>query len=76
MGEDNTKAFEEWYLQADYDYETAEAMFNSGRYIYTIYMCHLSLEKVLKGLLLKKANSFPPKTHNLLYLIDKIQLQL
>jgi len=38
---------DEWYLQSDYDFETAEAMFTSGRYIYAIFMCHLSLEKAL-----------------------------
>lgn len=42
--------YKEWLRQADYDMETAEAMFESGRYIYAVFMCHLSLEKALKGL--------------------------
>jgi HEPN domain-containing protein len=64
--------YEEWLKQADYDMDTAEAMFNSGRYIYTVFMCHLSIEKALKGLYFKVRNEVPPKTHNLLYLLDKI----
>jgi len=45
-----TKAAEEWFKQAEYDYQTASAMFDSGRYIYTVFMCHLSVEKILKGI--------------------------
>lgn len=37
------KAKEEWQRQADYDIETAQAMLDSGRYIYTVFMCHLSI---------------------------------
>ena len=74
--EENYKAFNEWMYQADYDYETARAMFKSKRYVYCIFMCHLSLEKAFKGLLHAKQNVFPSKTHNLLYLVEKLKLQL
>ena len=37
--------YEEWYFQSDYDLETAEDMLTSGRNVYCIFMCHLSLEK-------------------------------
>jgi HEPN domain-containing protein len=63
---------EEWLKQADYDMDTAEAMFQSGRYFYAVFMCHLSIEKSLKGLYTKVWDEIPPKTHNLLYLLDKI----
>lgn len=43
------KPSEEWFTQAKYDLETAEAMFKTRRYIYTVFMCHLSIEKALKG---------------------------
>lgn len=62
----------EWLKQADYDMDTADAMFASGRYLYAIFMCHLSIEKSLKGLYLKELGEDPPKTHNLLYLVKKI----
>ncbi|MDL1979715.1 MAG: HEPN domain-containing protein [Deltaproteobacteria bacterium] len=35
-------------------------------------MCHLSIEKSLKGLYSKKLHEVPPKTHNLIYLLNKI----
>lgn len=62
----------EWLKQANYDMDTADAMFSSGRYFYSVFMCHLSIEKSLKGLYSKELVEVPPKTHNLLYLLNKI----
>ena len=62
----------EWLKQADYDMDTADAMHISGRYFYAVFMCHLSIEKALKGLYYKILDEVPPKTHNLLYLVNKI----
>jgi len=67
------KPAEEWLKQAEYDFETAQAMFSSGRYIYTIFMSHLSIEKGLKAIYSDCYSDNPPKTHNLLYLLTKIQ---
>jgi HEPN domain-containing protein len=68
--------YEEWYFQSDYDLETAFDMFKSGRMVYCIFMCHLCLEKALKGLLLKKTGVYPLKSHNLSYFVEKIGLVL
>ena len=65
---------EEWYFQSDYDLETAEYMLQSKRDIYCIFMCHLSLEKALKGLYCKRTNEIPPKLHNLLYFVNTLEL--
>ena len=65
---------EEWLRQADYDMETAEAMFTSNRSIYAVFMCHLAIEKALKGLFQKKQGELPPKIHNLMYFIEKLNL--
>jgi HEPN domain-containing protein len=70
------KPTEEWFKQADYDLETAEAMFKTGRYIYTVFMCHLSIEKALKGLYAKKFQKDPPKIHNLNYFCEIVKLNL
>ena len=67
---------EEWYFQSDYDLETAVDMLKSGRAVYCIFMCHLSLEKALKGLLIKKKGEFPSKSHSLIYFVDKIEIKL
>jgi HEPN domain-containing protein len=66
------KDHKEWILQAEYDMETADIMFNSGRYFYAVFMCHLSIEKALKGIFLLKLGEIPPKTHNLIFLLSRI----
>jgi HEPN domain-containing protein len=71
-----SKLPEEWLKQAEYDMDTAEYMFKGRRFLYTVFMCHLSIEKALKGLYSQKLKKVPPKTHNLLYLIEKIMLEL
>ena len=68
-----SEKYEEWLKQANYDMDTADAMFRSGRYFYAVFMCHLSIEKSLKGLYSKELTEVPPKTHNLLYLLKKIE---
>lgn len=59
--QNNGEKYKEWYFQSDYDLETASDMYNSGRNIYCIFMCHLSLEKALKGLFIKKPENFHQK---------------
>jgi HEPN domain-containing protein len=66
----------EWFKQADYDLKTAEAMFTARRYVYVVFMCHLSIEKALKGLYQKKSGTLPPKAHNLLFFIEAVGLTL
>jgi HEPN domain-containing protein len=68
--------YEEWFFHSDYDLETAQYMLQTGRNIYCIFMCHLSLEKVLKGLFIKRLNQIPPKIHALMYFVNSIQLAL
>ena len=58
-----------WLESAQYDLETAEEMLNTGRYIYTIFMCHLAVEKILKAKVGEITGKIPPKTHNLRYLV-------
>ena len=66
---------EEWFLQAVYDLETTEYMFKGGRYFYSVFMGHLAIEKALKGLYQKRLQETPPKAHNLVYLLNKIDLK-
>ncbi len=66
----------EWFKQADYDMDTADTMFTGKRYIYAVFMCHLSIEKTLKGLYQKILKEVPPNTHSLLFLLEKIELDL
>ena len=33
----------EWLSQSEYDLETAQAMLDSRRYIYAVFMCHMAV---------------------------------
>ena len=59
-----------WLASAEYDIETASHMLATGRYLYVILMCHLALEKTLKAIAAEAQQRTPPKTHDLLYLVN------
>ena len=60
---------ENWMNSACYDLETAEHMFSSKRYIYTVFMCHLAIEKILKANIQQKHKKNPSKIHDLTRLL-------
>jgi HEPN domain-containing protein len=59
-----------WVELAEYDLETAGAMLNSKRYLYVGFMCHQTIEKVLKAFYVKDKMETPPYTHNLIYIAE------
>lgn len=69
------KEVKNWVDSACYDLETAEHMLNTGRYIYTIFMCHLAVEKILKARVQEISGKIPPRTHNLIYLLKLSKLE-
>lgn len=69
----DTKSFKQ---SAEYDLQTAEYMLKTGRYIYVVFMCHLSIEKMLKAIVAEATGNIPPKTHNLIYLIKLADIKL
>jgi HEPN domain-containing protein len=64
----------EWLKQAEYDLETAIFMYSGGRFFYAVFMCHLAIEKALKGLYQKKFQKIPEKTHNLVFFLQKLDI--
>lgn len=73
----NTKdSIDNWIKSSNYDIRTAEHMLKTGRYIYVLFMCHLSAEKLLKALYEAVLKKIPPKTHNLIYLSKSIGLEI
>lgn len=44
--------------------------------MFGFFFCHLAIEKALKALYIKKHKDFPPKTHNLLLLAHKSDIEL
>jgi len=65
-----------WLDSALYDLETAEHMYRTGRYIYTIFFCHLALEKILKAKVQEVSGKLPARTHNLRHLVKLSGLEV
>lgn len=65
-----------WIALADYDIETARHMLKTGRYLYVVFLCHLSLEKILKAHVAEATQNLPIKTHDLIYLVKTSALQI
>lgn len=71
-----SEKIEYWLDIADYDMKTAKSMHDSGRYLYTVFICQQAMEKLLKSLHLKRFSKEAPFTHNLVYLQSLLELRL
>lgn len=66
-----------WINIAEYDLDTAEAMLETERFLYVGFMCHQTIEKMLKAVIEKQQISdIPPKIHNLLRLANIANIAL
>jgi HEPN domain-containing protein len=59
---------QQWVEDAAYDLQSAEAMFRSGRYFFVVFMCHLTVEKLLKAVIVENEGIEPPRIHSLVAL--------
>lgn len=63
-----------WIDLADYDIETAEILYNGGRWLYVAFMCHQAIEKTLKAYWCDTLHTDPPFIHNLNRLVENTGL--
>ncbi|MDE6287227.1 MAG: HEPN domain-containing protein [Muribaculaceae bacterium] len=63
-----------WIEMSDYDFDTANAMLETGRYLYVGFMCHQVIEKILKAYWCKVSEETPLKSHSLSRLSEKTGL--
>ena len=63
-----------WQEMSDYDLETADAMLTTGRYLYVGFMCHQTIEKILKAYWTQNLTEIPLKIHSLSRLAEKTGL--
>ena len=58
-----------WFDSAEYDLQTAKAMLETRRFLYVGFMCHQTIEKALKGILVtRKPEAELPYIHKLMRL--------
>lgn len=59
-----------WTKSAAEDLKTAKSLFSVKRYHHCLFFCHLSIEKILKALIIQRINKPAPYGHNLLRLAE------
>ena len=67
-----------WLESADNDYETMKVLYNNKKNTWCLFIGHLVIEKLLKGLYAKNnpQNPISPKIHNLILLSQKANLKV
>ena len=66
-----------WLDSAEHDWETAKNLYLTGKYDWCLFIGHLVLERILKGIFVQDNNNqLPPKTHNLVKLAENTNLSL
>ena len=59
------KQIEYWQTGAEEEMLNAQVMIENKRYLAGLFFCHLSIEKILKALVVKITEDHPPRTHDL-----------
>ena len=67
-----------WFESADSDYATMKVLYNNKKNTWCLFIGHLVIEKLLKGLYAKNnpENPIAPKIHNLILLSQKANLEV
>ncbi len=73
---DLNKQIEYWKTGSNQDIETAELLISKEKILHGLFFCHLSIEKILKAHYVYCQKKFAPKTHDLIYLLDKSEIKL
>lgn len=70
------KVIDFWKTEAKRNYETSEFLYEGKRYSDCLFFCHLTLEKILKGLVVQQTKTHAPYIHELDTLAIKTGLNL
>ncbi len=68
---DAEKTIQYWQDGAIYDLDVSKALYEKAKYPYALFMGHLSIEKLLKALVVKHTKDHAPFTHSLSVLAEK-----
>jgi HEPN domain-containing protein len=69
MNANEVKTF--WVKQSDEDWRVVKSLFANKHYSHALFYCHLSLEKVLKALVVQETKQQSPYIHDLLILTQR-----
>ncbi|NUO82111.1 HEPN domain-containing protein [candidate division KSB1 bacterium] len=72
---DTHRVIRSWRESADKDWEVAQSLFKLKHYAYSLFFCHLVVEKLLKALVVQKTGEQAPTIHDLIKLVKKTGLK-
>ena len=73
---DVDKIVEHWIETSEEDFQTMYNLFNSKSYSWSLFLGHISIEKLLKALYVRKNKIHAPFTHNLYRLAELCEIEL
>lgn len=65
-----------WLTSSRKDFCVAQSLFNLKHYPQCLFFCHLSLEKLLKAVMIKITKEYPPYIHDLRRLAELAKVHL
>jgi HEPN domain-containing protein len=65
-----------WNTGSQEALEIVHDLYNSKKFHYSLFFCHLALEKLLKALILQKTQEPPPSIHDLIRLAESGKITL
>ncbi len=72
---DVIKQIEYWISGAESDLMTADLLIREKRILHGLFFCHLVIEKGVKAHVVKNTGDVAPRSHNLIYLSEKADLE-
>lgn len=73
---DVEKVIKHWINTSDDDFNTMLILYDSKSLAWALFLGHISTEKLLKALYVKRFEKHPPFTHNLYRLAELLELDL
>jgi len=72
---DIKKQIDYWIRGAEEDLKSADLLIQKKRILHGLFFCHLVIEKAIKAHVVKASGEFAPRSHNLIYLSEKANLE-
>jgi HEPN domain-containing protein len=65
-----------WLTASKEDFDSAEILYKNKKYHHALFFCHLSIEKMLKAVIVKSTETAPPLIHDLVRLAERAGVPL
>lgn len=73
---DTNKIVKFWLNQTNRDWQATKSLFRAKHYSHALFFCHLTLEKLLKAIIVKQTKKQSSFLHDLLLLVKQTNIQL